>query len=113
MELAIRIGHDDEAAETGALVQLFAERDTRNQVLPPKLAVGLDDARVVVRVPGVQDRGSPLVVALGDDLALLRLQERAFGNRIAIEYPLRIPGIDDQDAFLALIRCRFVLAGEH
>ncbi len=106
MELAVRVGHDDDAPEPGALVQLLAERDARHQVLPAQLAVGLDDARVVVRVPGVEDRRPALVVALGDEVALLHHEQRALRHRVAVQDPLRVLRVHHQDAFLALVRGR-------
>ncbi len=66
------------------------ERDARHEVLPPELAVGLDDARIVVRIPGVQDRRPALVVALGDDFAFLHREQRALRHRVPVEHPLRI-----------------------
>ena len=69
MQLAIRIGHDHDRAQAGAFVELLAQRHARHEVLPAQLAVDLDDARVVVRVPGVEDRRALVVVALGDVVA--------------------------------------------
>ena len=73
----------------------------------------LDDARVVVRIPGVQDRRAALVVALADEIAFLDREQGALRHRVAVEDALRVLRIHHQDPFLALVRRRLVLAGEH
>ena len=112
MEFAIRIGDDHDRAQAGAFVELLAQRDARHEILPAQFAVDLDDARVVVRIPGVEDRRALVVVALDDEVLFLHLDERAFGHRVAVERAIRILRIDQHDAGLGLVRRRLGLARE-
>ena len=41
---------------------------------------------IVVRVPGIENRGPPLVVALGDRVAFLDVQDGALRHRVAVEH---------------------------